>query len=40
LEYRHDASNKDFFDRGAQPASAKSLNTATLGVVYLLGPLK
>ena len=40
LEYRHDASDKAFFDRGAQPASAKSLNTATLGVVYLLGPLK
>ena len=40
LEFRHDASDKAFFDRGAQLAAAKGMNTATLGLVYLLGPLK
>jgi hypothetical protein len=29
-----------FFDRGSQLASVKGMNTATLGVVYVLGPLK
>lgn len=40
LEFRHDSSDKAFFDRGAQLASAKGMNTATLGLVFLLGPLK
>lgn len=40
LEFRHDASNRPFFDRGAQLASEKGMSTATLGLVYLLGPLK
>jgi len=40
LEFRRDASDKAFFDRGAQPASAKAMNTATLGLVYVLGPMK
>ncbi len=39
LEFRHDASDKYFFDRGKSPAG-KSMNTLTLGVVALLGPLK
>jgi hypothetical protein len=40
LEFRRDVSDKAFFDRGAQTATAKSMNTATLGLVFLLGPLK
>jgi hypothetical protein len=40
MEFRRDASDKPFFDRGAQLASVKGMNTATLGLVYLLGPLK
>ncbi len=40
LEFRRDASDQPFFNRGAQLASVKGMNTATLGVVYLLGPLK
>jgi hypothetical protein len=40
LEFRRDASDKAFFDRGAQLASSKNMNTATLGLVFLLGPLK
>jgi len=34
LEFRRDASDMPFFDRGAQPASAKAMSTA------MLGPLK
>jgi hypothetical protein len=39
LEFRHDASDKFFFDRGKQPAG-RTMNTLTLGIVALLGPLK
>lgn len=40
LEYRHDASDQPFFDRGAQPAFSKHMNTFTIGMMVLLGPLK
>jgi hypothetical protein len=45
LEFRRDASDQPFFDRGAERkngtfALAKDMTTATLGVVYLLGPYK
>jgi hypothetical protein len=40
VEYRHDASDQPFFDVGGQPASSKGMNTFTLGLVALLGPLK
>ncbi len=39
LEFRHDASDHYFFDRG-KLAPSRSMNTLTLGVVTLLGPLK
>lgn len=39
LEFRHDSSDKAFFDRGINPPS-KNMNTLTLGIVALLGPLK
>ena len=39
LEFRRDASDKAFFDNGANPPT-KSQNTITLGVIALLGPLK
>ncbi len=39
LEFRHDASDQPFFDRG-KLAPNKSQNTLTLGIVALLGPLK
>jgi len=29
-----------FFNRGAQLARASDMNTATLGLIFLLGPLK
>lgn len=40
LEFRHDASDAPYFDRGAQAARSKSMNTATLGLIVLLGPWK
>lgn len=40
LEFRHDSSDQPFFDRGAQLAASKGLSTGTLGLVYVLGPLK
>ncbi|MDQ6700496.1 MAG: porin [Acidobacteriota bacterium] len=40
LEFRHDASDQPFFDRGAQVARTKNMNTATIGLIMLLGPLK
>ena len=40
VEYRHDASDKPFFDRGAQPASVKAMSTFTLGLIAILGPIK
>jgi len=39
FEYRHDASNVPFFDRGTL-APTKGMNTVTVGIVALLGPLK
>ncbi|MBM3782737.1 MAG: porin [Acidobacteria bacterium] len=38
LEYRHDRSNKPFYDRGNELASAKTQNTLTLGIVAFFGP--
>jgi hypothetical protein len=40
LEFRHHASNRPFFDRGAQPSHSKGMNTATIGLIVLLGPIK
>lgn len=40
LEFRHDASDQPFFDRGAQVARSKDMNTATIALMFLLGPLK
>jgi hypothetical protein len=40
LEYRHDASDQPFFDRGAQTARSKAMSTFTLGLMAILGPLK
>jgi hypothetical protein len=39
LEFRHDASDHPYFDRGRLSPN-KSQNTLTLGIVALLGPLK
>ena len=38
LEYRHDSSNRMFFNRGAQPARSTEMTTATLGIMYVFGP--
>jgi hypothetical protein len=40
LEYRRDASDHPFFDRGAQLALAKAETTMTLGVIVSVGPYK
>jgi hypothetical protein len=40
LEFRHDASDHAFFDRGSSRPLGKTENTLTLGIVALLGPLK
>ena len=40
LEFRHDASDAPFFNRGAQQAVSHGMTTATLGLMYILGPLK
>ena len=40
LEYRHDVSDKAFFDRGAQTAKAKAQSTVALGLMYVFGPYK
>ena len=40
LEYRHDASSQPFFEEGSNHSLNKGLNTLTIGVVGLLGPLK
>jgi putative OmpL-like beta-barrel porin-2 len=34
LEYRHDASSEPFFQKGPNPFSEKSQNTATLGLIF------
>jgi hypothetical protein len=38
LEYRHDWSNVDFFERGSTPNAAKNQDTITLGIVAFFGP--
>jgi hypothetical protein len=40
LEFRHDASNQAFFEEGNNHSLHKGMNTLTIGVVGLLGPLK
>ena len=40
LEYRHDASDKPYFDRNRFLAVEKSMNTFTAGIIVLLGPWK
>jgi Putative beta-barrel porin-2, OmpL-like. bbp2 len=40
LEYRHDASNHAFFEEGNDHSLHTGMNTLTIGVVGLLGPLK
>lgn len=39
-EYRHDSSDKNFFDDGTNGAKAKGQNTFVVGLVYVLGPFK
>jgi hypothetical protein len=34
LEYRHDASSEPFFQKGSNPFSERSQNTATLGLIF------
>lgn len=38
LEYRRDWSNRDFYDRGNEPASARKQDTLLAGVVGYFGP--
>jgi hypothetical protein len=38
LEYRHDWSNRPFFDRGVTPASCKSQDAVALGIIGYFGP--
>ncbi|MEP6714557.1 MAG: outer membrane beta-barrel protein [Terriglobia bacterium] len=40
FEYRHDSSNTPFFSQGAANPLTKGMNTITIGLVALLGPLK
>jgi hypothetical protein len=40
MEFRHDGSDHPFFNRGAQLARARDMNTATLALMFVLGPLK
>jgi hypothetical protein len=40
VEYRHDASDQPFFDRGAQQAVSKNMNTVTFALMGILGPMK
>lgn len=40
LEFRRDVSNVAFFDRGAQAGRSRDMDTATIGIVALLGPMK
>ncbi len=40
IEYRHDASDKPFFDKNRLAGSVKTMNTFTAGIVVLLGPWK
>lgn len=38
LEYRRDWSNQPFFDKNSNPASSKSQDTITLGILAFFGP--
>jgi Putative beta-barrel porin-2, OmpL-like. bbp2 len=38
LEYRHDWSNVDFYERGASPNASKYQDTLTLGIIAFFGP--
>ncbi len=38
LEYRHDGSNVDFFNRGTVPAFSKTQNTISVGIVAWIAP--
>jgi hypothetical protein len=40
MEFRHDASDHPFFNRGAQLAKANDMNSATLALMFVAGPLK
>jgi hypothetical protein len=40
LEYRHDQSNQAFFEEGNAHVMKKGMDTVTIGIVGLLGPLK
>ncbi len=40
IEYRHDASDQAYFNRGLTSPASKDMNTFTLGIMALLGPLK
>jgi hypothetical protein len=40
LEFRHDATGVPYFDHGTGKPLSKDMNTLTIGVVALLGPLK
>jgi hypothetical protein len=38
LEYRHDWSDKYFYDRGATPAASKNMDTLTVAFIAFFGP--
>jgi hypothetical protein len=38
LEYRHDWSDKNFYDRGGSPASSKNMDTLTIAFIAFFGP--
>ena len=40
LEFRHDATNTPFFYQKAGQPLSKDMNTVTLGLMAILGPLK
>jgi hypothetical protein len=40
IEYRHDATDKPYFNQRAGQPLSKDMNSFTLGIVALLGPLK
>lgn len=38
LEYRHDWSDKNFYDRGGTPAASKNMDTLTVAFIAFFGP--
>jgi len=40
VEARRDSSNRAYFDRGAEAARSRNMNTITIGLVFLAGPFK